>query len=114
MVLLLDDDDDFRMALAAHLTDDGYGVRDFGHPADIPPLGSLGALTMLILDQQLEGESGLAFADRFHVVHPRVPVVMLTAYESDHLRAEVARRDFMTLRRKPVDYEEIARLLPQS
>ncbi len=114
MVLLLDDDDDFRLALAANLTDDGYAVRGFGRPAELPSLGSFEALTLLILDQQLEGESGLAFADRFHVVHPRVPVVMLTAYESDHLRAAVARRDFMTLRRKPVDYEEIARLLPQS
>lgn len=112
MVLLLDDDPDFRLALAAHLTDDGHGVAHFGRPGELPPLHSFEALTMLILDQQLEGESGLQFADRFHATHPGVPVVMLTAYESEYLRAEVARRAFITLRRKPIDYDEIARLLP--
>ena len=35
MVLLLDDDDDFRLALAANLTDDGHSVRHFARPADI-------------------------------------------------------------------------------
>ena len=112
MVLLLDEDADFRLALAANLADDGHGVCHFGRPAEVPPLASLEALTLLILDHQFEGETGLAFADRFHASHPGVPVVMLTAYESERLRSEAARRPFLTLRRKPIDYEELARLLP--
>ena len=112
MVLLLDNDDDFRAALAANLSDDGHAVWHCATAAELPPLQSFEALTMLIVDQQLSGESGLAFADRFHVAHPGVPVVMITAYESEHLVAEVARRDFITLRHKPIDYEEVARLLP--
>lgn len=112
MVLLLDDDEDFRRALAANLSDDGIPVRHFGRPSDVPPLDSFDRLAMLILDYQLAGEDGLAFADRFHGSHPGVPVVMVTAYWSDHLEAEVARRGFMRLCRKPVDYEDLARLLP--
>lgn len=112
MVLLLDRDDDFRAALAEHLRDDGYAVRAFAHPAALPPLASLERLTMLILDHQLDGETGLAVADRFHATHPSVPVVMVTSYTSTHLAAEAARRDFLILRRKPIDYDELARLLP--
>jgi DNA-binding NtrC family response regulator len=112
MVLLLDDDADFRLALAAHLVDDGHGVHHARRPAELPPPHSFEGLTVLILDQQLEGESGLAFADRFHSTRPTVPVVMLTADESDRLRREVRRRPFITLRRKPIDYSELARLLP--
>lgn len=112
MVLLLDEDADFRLALAAHLTDDGHGVRHCSRPGELPPLHSLEALTLLILDQQLQGESGLQFADRFHAAHPAVPVVLLTAYESHRLRAEAERRPWVTLRRKPIDYDELARLLP--
>ena len=48
----------------------------------------------------------------FHRSHPEVPVVMVTAYWSDHLDAEIERRGDPTLQRKPVDYEELARLLP--
>lgn len=112
MLILLDDDDDFRSALADNLIDDGYLVRSFARPADLPALTSLQGLTMLILDYQMDGEDGLSFADRFHDTHPNVPVVMLTAYWSDFLDAEIAARDFITLVRKPVDYDELARLLP--
>ena len=112
MVILLDDDDDFRTALAANLSDDGYTVSHYSRPRDLPPLTSLERVSMLILDYQMEGEDGLTFVDRFHRSHPKVPVVMVTAYSSHHLDAEVAARPFMSLRRKPVQYEELARLLP--
>ncbi|MBX3026761.1 response regulator [bacterium] len=112
MVLLLDDDEDFRKALADNLADDGIAVQQFGRPSQVPPLESLERLTMLILDYQMDGENGLDFADRFHDTHPDVPVVMVTAYWSAHLDAEVERRGYLQLRRKPVDYEELARLLP--
>ena len=112
MVLLLDDDEDFRSALAAILADDGHPVRHFAGPGQVPPLPSLEGLTMLILDYQMRGEDGLSFADRFHAAHPNVPVVMVTAYWSDYLDAEIAARDFITLLRKPIGYDELARLIP--
>ena len=112
MVLLLDSDDDFRSALAANLADDGHAVVHFARPRDVPALATFEQLTLLILDYQLDGEDGLSFADRFHASHPRVPVVMVTTYASDRLEAEVAARGFLTLRHKPVDYEELAQLLP--
>ena len=112
MVILLDDDDDFRTALAENFREDGYAVRQFSRPRDVPLLTSLERVSMLIVDYQMEGEDGLTFSDRFHRTHPTVPVVMVTAYSSHHLDAEVAARPFMSLRRKPVQYEELARLLP--
>lgn len=112
LVLVLDDDDDFRSALAANLEDDGYTVRQFARPADVPALQSLGKPSILIVDYQMTGEDGLAFSDRFHAAHPDVPVLMITAYWSKLVDAEVDARGFLTLRRKPIDYDELARLLP--
>jgi DNA-binding NtrC family response regulator len=112
MVLLVDDDQDFRKALADNLADDGIVVHQFDRPSQVPPLDSLDELTMVILDYQMEGENGLEFADKFHASHPEVPVVLVTAYWSAYLDAEVERRGYLTLRRKPVDYEDLARLLP--
>lgn len=112
MVLLVDDDDDFRTALAANLADDGHRVAHYTRPSEVPALHTLEQLSLLILDYQMEGEDGLSFADRFHASHPDVPVVMVTAYWSGHLEATAAERPYLTLRRKPVDYEELAALLP--
>ncbi len=112
MVFLIDSDDDFREALAANFADDGHSVCQYARPADVPPLASFESLTVLILDYQMEGENGLSFADRFHRTHPDVPVVMLAVYCSDYLSTEVGARDFITLRRKPLDYEELASTLP--
>jgi DNA-binding NtrC family response regulator len=110
-VLLLDNDDDFRLALAANLSDDGHVVRQFARPADIQ-LPFAEAVSMLILDYEIAGEDGFSFADRFHAAHPEVPVVMVTAHWSNFVDREIAARDFMALRRKPVDYDDLARLLP--
>lgn len=111
VVVLLDDDEDFRSALAANLIDDGFAVREYARPADVP-LDTLPAPRALILDYQMPGENGLSFADRFHTAHPDVPVVMITAYWSDYLDAQVGARDYLTLRRKPIDYEQLTALLP--
>jgi DNA-binding NtrC family response regulator len=111
MVLLVDDDDTFRSGLAENLREDGHRVREFAAPADLPALASFEEVSVLITDYQLAGEDGLALADRFHASHPRASVFMITSYWTDHLEAEVANRDFLTLLRKPLDYEEIVRLL---
>lgn len=114
MVLLLDDDDDFRLALAATLSEDGYRVQHFARPAQVPSLPLGESVSMLILEFEMDGENGLSFADRFHAAHPSVPVVMLSAYATEFLEREIAARDFITLRRKPIDYDELAQLLPQA
>jgi DNA-binding NtrC family response regulator len=114
MVLLIDDDDDFRSALAANLLDDGYRVKQFARPADVPPIASLEAPAMVIIDYQMSGEDGLSFADRFHAVHSDVLIVMVTAYWSRSLDAQVAMRDFIALRRKPIDYEALIELIPDN
>jgi two-component system, NtrC family, nitrogen regulation response regulator GlnG len=111
MVLLVDDDDVFRSALAANLREDGHRVEEFHAPRDLPELATLEEVSVLITDYQLSGEDGLTLADRFHGAHPRAPVFMVTSYWTEHLEAEAARRDFLTLLRKPLDYDEIARLL---
>jgi hypothetical protein len=37
---------------------------------------------------------------------------MVTAYRSEFLDHQIAARPFITFRRKPVDYDDLARLLP--
>jgi DNA-binding NtrC family response regulator len=111
MVLLVDDDDAFRSGLAENLREDGHRVRDFATPAELPPLTSFVEVSVLITDYQMSGEDGLALADRFHEAHPRAPVFMITSYWTEHLEAEARARRYLTLLRKPLDYEELLGML---
>ena len=114
-ILVIDDDRDFRTGLAANLRDDGYEVREFGSPGELPELDTLGDVGAVVSDYQMSECDGLGLADRFHAVHPATPFIMVTAYWSHHLDAEAGKRKFLVLQRKPLDYEDLVALLePQS
>ena len=69
----------------------GYPVKAYGSIADMPPLSDLPAPSALITDYQLErGENGLDVRRRFNAVHPDVPIILVTAYASDHLTQSAA------------------------
>jgi len=112
MVLLLDDDETFRTALSELLSDDGHAVKAYGSVAEMPPLSDLPAPSALITDYQLgRGEDGLEFARRFNAVHPDVPIILVTAYASDHVTQSAAAMPYLSLLRKPMPYEDLQRLL---
>ena len=110
-ILLVDDDPTFRSALAAILAGDGHAVHDYGAPSEVPTLATLGHIAAVITDYEMPGENGLAFADRFHAAHPRVPVVLVTGHRMRQLEDQAATREFLYLLRKPIDYDELHALL---
>jgi len=112
VVLVIDDDPDFRTALAENLCDDGFDVLHFDSPEEIPPLEELGPIDCVITDYQMPRQNGLSFADRFHATHPGVPIVMVTAWCHGNLVDEVKRRSFLRLVHKPVAYPDLLAYLP--
>jgi two-component system response regulator PilR (NtrC family) len=112
-VLLIDDDRSFRYALAANLRDDGHRVEDCGGPEETPPLPALAGIRIVITDDRRRSGDGVDFAERFHRVYPRVPVLVVTAFPSDRLEGEVADRPYMQLMSKPIDYEKLHQVLHQ-
>ncbi|MBP1687304.1 MAG: two component, sigma54 specific, transcriptional regulator, Fis family [Deltaproteobacteria bacterium] len=113
VVLLVDDDEGFRSALAEHLRDDGYAVIEYAAAQDVPAFGGLGEVHVVVTDYDMPGTDGLSFADRFHAVHPRVPIIMVSGSCSTHLQTQAAARGFVALLPKPFQYDSLHRLLPQ-
>jgi two-component system nitrogen regulation response regulator GlnG len=111
MVLVMDDDEAFRGALTESLRDDGYRVVDFSGVHELPPLPTLGEVGAVVTDYDMPGTDGLTFADLFHAAHPEIPIIMVTAYSTPQLEADIATRDFLSLLRKPFDYDELQSLL---
>jgi two-component system nitrogen regulation response regulator GlnG len=111
MVILIDDDESFRGALAENLRDDGYGVCEYATPADLPPLETLSGLGVVIMDYEFPRANGLAFADALHAMHPQVPVVLITAFPRWNLASQTATRQFVHLLPKPLDYDRLREIL---
>jgi len=109
--LLVDEEADFRSALTEHLREDGHPVLAYDGPAALPALETMASPNVLLTDYQMSREDGLSLARRFHEVHPRVPVVLATAFWTAHLEGESAKLHFVHLLRKPLDYEALHQAL---
>jgi DNA-binding NtrC family response regulator len=110
-ILLVDDDPMFRAVLADFLCEDGFAVLVYGSPGQVPPLDTLDQLALMITDYEMPEENGLAFADRFHAVHPNIPVVLLTGHRADTLAGSLRERRFVHLCSKPFLVDEFHSLL---
>jgi DNA-binding NtrC family response regulator len=110
-IVLLDDDEGFRNALAENLRDDGYRVVEYATAHDVPPLGALGEVQGVVTDYDMPGTNGLTFADRFHAAYPKVPIIMVTGVCTKSLEAQAATRSFVCLLRKPIQYDQLHSLL---
>jgi len=106
-ILLIDDDNKFRTEFSARLRQDGHVVHEYMRPTELPPLDTLGELSLVIIDHALPEQNGLALADALGKAHPRTPIVLLTWYWSLQLASEVAARSFVHLCRKPIGYDEL-------
>jgi DNA-binding NtrC family response regulator len=111
IVVIVDDDDGFRNALAASLREDGHQVAEYAAPSALPPLPALSGISVLVTDFEMPGSDGLALADAFHAVHPGAPVILATACAEGSLQAQVAARGFLRLHRKSMGYDDLHGLL---
>jgi DNA-binding NtrC family response regulator len=110
-ILLVDDETSFRTSLADILRDDGHEVLDYGAPVEVPPLADLPRVAVLVTDYEMPGKTGIELADAFHAHHPGVPVLLVTAYRTPSLEAQVNDRPYLRLFSKPVDYDAIHSLI---
>ena len=113
-IVLLDDDESFRNALAENLRDDGYQVVEYATAHEVPPLTALREVTVVVTDYDMPGTNGLTFADTFHAVYPSVPIIIVTGVCTKSLETQAAARGFVSVLRKPIQYDQLQDLLYQT
>jgi two-component system response regulator AtoC len=98
-----------RQTFGEVLEDSGYEVTlaDGGLAA----LAVLGAARpdLVLLDIAMPGMNGLDALTRIAALHPRLPVIMITAYADVELAAEAIKRGAADYVHKPVDLDDLAR-----
>ena len=116
-VLLVDDDQDFLLAMRVRLEASGYEV--------IPVTDVVGALAaaetgtppdLILLDIGLGIGNGIMLLDRFRTMPTwrHIPVVILTANTAAFLRDEARRRGVAAFFQKPVDNAELLATIRQA
>jgi DNA-binding NtrC family response regulator len=109
MLILVDENDLFRTALATNLRDDGFDVLEFSNQRTLP-LEHLKDVEFLVIGCAIGVSEGIPLAKRFHAAQPRAKIIVL-ARTGSRLRLQVAPPDYVTLLPKPLEYETLERLL---
>jgi DNA-binding response OmpR family regulator len=109
MMVLIDDNDLFRTALAANLREDGYDVSEFSAPGSVAP-ERLYAVDAAIIGCSGGLDDAFPLAKRLHDAWPKVPIIVLTRYWADP-ESKRSHPDYLTVLPKPLDYEALATVL---
>jgi FixJ family two-component response regulator len=104
---IIDDDALVREGLKDCMESAGYSVETYGSAEEFLASRSAQHTSCLILDIQLPGISGLELQARLDAMENHVPIVFVTAHETDANREHVLRNGAAALLSKPVRRAEL-------
>ncbi len=106
-ILVIDDEASMRRFLIMLLEAEGHEVVAEENGADGVSRVERENFDLVIADLKMPGVDGLSVLDSIHGKHPDLPVVILTAFGSERVAAEAARRGAFQLVEKNSRNEEI-------
>lgn len=110
-VVLVEDDDDVREALAWFLEGVGFDVRQHADPGAFLSTPRPDAPHCVLLDLRLPGMSGLEVMERLRARGDVTPVILITGHGSTGAALDARTRGAFAFFEKPVDHRElVARL----
>jgi CheY-like chemotaxis protein len=114
-ILVVDDDHDILELFATALTTCGGEVTSTDNASDGLALAIRGRPDVIVSDIAMIGEDGYWLIGRLRQLPPemlpKVPVIAATAYGREHSRSRVLAAGFTEHLQKPVDPEELCRVV---
>jgi DNA-binding NtrC family response regulator len=111
-VLVVDDDHSVRRTLQIHLSDEGYRVLTAADGAE--GLAKASGADVVLLDLRLPKIDGFEVLRRLRSEYPRLPVVVITAYDDMDTAIEAIRLGALDHLGKPVDMEHLDQVLQRA
>lgn len=86
MIYFVEDDANIRKLVCYALTKEGFEVSGFEHPRDFWDAINQNTPSLILLDIMLPGEDGLSILGKLRSAeqHKNIPVIMLTARDSEY------------------------------
>jgi DNA-binding response OmpR family regulator len=104
-ILLVDDDDDLRASLASLLATRGADVREASGGGEALSLLADEPFDLVVTDVVMPAPPGTQLAAMARTAGAPMPILVITAYESEHIERTVRQLARATLLRKPFDFE---------
>jgi two-component system response regulator RegA len=106
-ILIVDDDEPFRLALRSAFLRRGYEVSVAGSPAEVDAALREGMPQYAVVDLRMPGGSGLDVVKSLRTMSKPPQVVVLTGYGTIGSAVEAVRLGAINYLNKPADAEEI-------
>jgi FixJ family two-component response regulator len=114
VIAVVDDDEGFRSALQRFLRIFEFQVEAFASGEEFLRSNRLDAVGCVILDVAMPGMNGLEVQEQVVARGLKIPIVFVTAHWDDELGRHAAAGGARAVLRKPVDHEELVRLVREA
>jgi FixJ family two-component response regulator len=101
LIAVVDDDDALRNSLDDLLQSVGFRVQGFASAEAFLQAQPAPETACLLLDVRLPGMNGLELQRRLGVMHWRIPIIFVTAYADDDVRAHALAAGAIAVLSKP-------------
>jgi FixJ family two-component response regulator len=107
LISIVDDDESVREALCRLLKSVGFAVRAFASAEEYSSLDKPDNSDCLLLDVRMPGKSGIELHRQLMAGHSKIPVIIITAYEDESVRAQAMRYHASDVLIKPFSEEAL-------
>ena len=107
MISIIDDNDSVRESVRHLMRSVGFGVNVFASAEEFLDSDQLLYTDCLILDVRLPGMDGLELQRHLAATHSEIPIIFITAYEDDEVRARALNTGAVAYFLKPFDDEDL-------
>jgi FixJ family two-component response regulator len=107
MISIIDDDDSVRESLRRLMRSVGFAVNVFASAEEFLDSDRLRNTDCLILDVRLPGMSGLELQRHLATSHSDIPIIFITSYEDDDVRARALNAGAVDYFLKPFNDENL-------
>ena len=113
-IVIIDDDVLVRQALGDCVESAGYAVEGFGSAEEFLASGATQTATCLIVDIQLPGITGLELQSKLAAAENRLPIVFVSAQETNANRERAMRQGAFGFLSKPFRREDLLKILGEA
>ena len=107
MISIIDDNDSVRESLRRLMRSVGFAVNVFASAEEFLNSDRLRNTDCLILDVRLPGMNGLELQRHLETSHFEIPIIFITSYEDDEVRARALSTGAVNYFLKPFNDEDL-------